>query len=444
MEPKLIHGDRGGHILAINGHRYHRHRATGEAIHWRCWRKTCRARVRTNIFNPEDPAIHIIFWEDHGHGPVDHMIERATFREKMRSSIDDQPTTPVRRVYDAAVSSVSRQGGGDRPPRIDAFSSFRTILNRARSKRMPEIPRGVEEVEIQGPWAETWQQEEYLLHKDNDWEIAIFATKENLRALSQCRKIYMDGTFKSCPGPYSQIFTILGQYRGWVIPLVTCMMGHRQVGHYRAVLKAIALHVRQISHRRWRPQKVVCDFEIALITALQSELPQVSIQGCYFHFTQSLWRRVQELGLVRAYRENLSLRKCIRKLMALGYLPRPLVRLNFNSLRRSQRTIRLIDRNPSLLDFFGYVQNTYIGGFFPVPLWNVFDREMDTRTNNHVESYHKTLNDTIGVRHPSLWTFIRCLKDRQTVVEQTIDGAERGELAPARRRKWRVLEERLR
>uniref|UniRef100_A0AAV2J3Z3 MULE transposase domain-containing protein n=1 Tax=Knipowitschia caucasica TaxID=637954 RepID=A0AAV2J3Z3_KNICA len=273
------------------------------------------------------------------------MIERATFREKMRSSIDDQPTTPVRRVYDAAVSSVSRQGGGDRPPRIEAFSSFRTILNRARSKRMPEIPRGVEEVEIQGPW---------------------------------------------------------------------------------------------------RPQKVVCDFEMALITALQSELPQVSIQGCYFHFTQSLWRRVQELGLVRAYRENLRLRKCIRKLMALGYLPRPLVRLNFNSLRRSQRTIRLIDRNPSLLDFFGYVQNTYIGGFFPVPLWNVFDREMDTRTNNHVESYHKTLNDTIGVRHPSLWTFIRCLKDRQTVVEQTIDGAERGELAPARRRKWRVLEERLR
>ena len=50
------------------------------------------------------------------------------------------------------------------------------------------------------------------------------------------------------------------------------------------------------------------------------------------------------------------------------------------------------------------------------------------------------MNDTVQVCHPSLWLFIRHLKDRQTLTEETIMLAERGDAPPRRRRKWRILE----
>ena len=52
-------------------------------------------------------------------------------------------------------------------------------------------------------------------------------------------------------------------------------------------------------------------------------------------------------------------------------------------------------------------------------------------------------NNTVSVRHPSLWTFIRCLKNQQSSLEASIDAVNRGDAAPKRKRKWRNLEARL-
>ena len=130
---------------------------------------------------------------------------------------------------------------------------------------------------------------------------------------------------------------------------------------------------------------VVCDFEQALVLALETELPRCRVRGCYFHFCQSLWRRVQNLGLANPYRRRRCLRNVIRKFMAIGYLPVALVRQNFNMLSRDRATRRLVNRYPQLGDFIGYIANTYIHGTFPMATWNLFDRANDCRTNNIVE-----------------------------------------------------------
>ena len=48
MDKRIVSGDRGGRILVVDGHRYHKHRENNNSISWRCWRKECRARVKTN------------------------------------------------------------------------------------------------------------------------------------------------------------------------------------------------------------------------------------------------------------------------------------------------------------------------------------------------------------------------------------------------------------
>ncbi|KAK7102752.1 hypothetical protein V1264_020933 [Littorina saxatilis] len=121
--------------------------------------------------------------------------------------------------------------------------------------------------------------------------------------------------------------------------------------------------------------------------------------------------------------------------------------MNFNLLVTDRRTRRLVNQYPALDEFFAYVRSTYISqqlAPFPPALWNAFERDMDQHTNNRVESFHHALSTAVQVKHPSLWTFITDIKDRQAVTEQMTLAAERRDAPPRRRIQWRNLENRLR
>ena len=131
--------------------------------------------------------------------------------------------------------------------------------------------------------------------------------------------------------------------------------------------------------------------------------------------------------------------------MALGFLPLRFVPGVFNILCNSGLVRQKIAQYPSLQAFLDYVRNTYISpnSTSPPHRWNLFHRNMDTRTNNVVESFHKQLNSAISVRHPSLWIFTRHLKDFHAESETKIQNANAGAPRPNRRRKWRRVESRL-
>ena len=123
--------------------------------------------------------------------------------------------------------------------------------------------------------------------------------------------------------------------------------------------------------------------------------------------------------------------------MALGFIPLALVRMNLNALIQSQRSRALQNQYAALQEFYDYFRKNYINGAFPPRMWNVYNREMEFRTNNFVESFHQRWNNAVGVRHPSLWNFIRVLK---AINETAIEGIRNGNLPPRTKRKWRNLE----
>ncbi|XP_041355006.1 uncharacterized protein LOC121372634 [Gigantopelta aegis] len=64
-------------------------------------------------------------------------------------------------------------------------------------------------------------------------------------------------------------------------------------------------------------------------------------------------------------------------------------------------------------------------------------------TNSYVEGFHYKWNSAVGRRHPSLWMFIRKLKDEQQLLEVSAAAARRGNPPNRRRKKWRTLEDRI-
>ena len=185
---------------------------------------------------------------------------------------------------------------------------------------------------------------------------------------------------------------------------------------------------------------IVSDFETAVITSVQNAFPGARVGGCYFHFVQSLWRHVQNNGLSTIYNNNNQVHIFLNHCFALGFVPPANVVNSFSTLVRDNTTQLLILQYPNLQVFIDYLWNTYMVGNFPIILWNVYHRGMSERTNNCVESYHSRWNESVGVRHPSLWILIRKLQDQQSLSRNTLTRANNGYPPVTRRRKWVRLE----
>ena len=71
------------------------------------------------------------------------------------------------------------------------------------------------------------------------------------------------------------------------------------------------LWVTVVGHA-WTPELIVTDYEVGLMNAIQTVYPGTKLGGCYFHFTQCLQRKINELGLKTPYETDPNLSKNVR------------------------------------------------------------------------------------------------------------------------------------
>lgn len=64
--------------------------------------------------------------------------------------------------------------------------------------------------------------------------------------------------------------------------------------------KALFLYIKTIEPT-WQPTTVMTDFERASINAIHTVFPTARVVGCWFHSSQSVWRKIQELGKILEY-----------------------------------------------------------------------------------------------------------------------------------------------
>lgn len=133
----------------------------------------------------------------------------------------------------------------------------------------------------------------------------IFATDAQLSVLSGAKNWYVDGTFKLCKAPFTQLLTVNAfvqrEDHAKQVPLVFALMSGKKKKDYRAVIREI------IKNIPGQPsvKKVTVDFERAIWSAFQKVLPEVRIMGCAFHWSQALWRKVS-VRKVLLFKTNLS------------------------------------------------------------------------------------------------------------------------------------------
>ena len=116
-----------------------------------------------------------------------------------------------------------------------------------------------------------------------------------------------------------------------------------------------------------QPSRIVLDFERAAVNALTSAFPELSIKSCYFHLWQAFLRKVNELGLKKAYKNNFELSIALRIIPALSFVSTDLVEQSFESvIEEMEYVVDGLDLEQSLSDkieeFASYFQRIYIKG----------------------------------------------------------------------------------
>ena len=78
--------------------------------------------------------------------------------------------------------------------------------------------------------------------------------------------------------------------------------------------------IRRVAGQDWFPTKVN-DYWRGTST-VDTDYPTVRRQGCYFHFTQAVFRHIAEFRLKIGYREIAAVKSIFRIVMSSAYLSR--------------------------------------------------------------------------------------------------------------------------
>ena len=122
-------------------------------------------------------------------------------------------------------------------------------------------------------------------------------------------------------------------------------------------------------------------------------------KACFFHYTQNIYRRAQKIGAVE-YGKRGSFHSLCKSLMVLPLIPVKRIMEAFKYIKSKYRT--RLERK-----MITYFEANYIKGKYKPIIWNV--SELETRTNNAVESFNSMFNRMVRISHPPINEFIRQL-----------------------------------
>ncbi|XP_028158672.1 uncharacterized protein LOC114351596 [Ostrinia furnacalis] len=382
----------GGTVLLRSGHQYSlKETYKNGTIAWECInrkKQKCCGKITLNGKNYIVGEKQHTCLPDFAKNELDNNLNKC----KIELSSAEFPT--VSSVYNASVAKF-KDAGLDLIKKIPPLKSIKNTLYRSRnvSVQMEKIAfKDLAEVKVPEKFLD-------FLLADYSYEgkrILVFASKKNRVIMSQGKDFMGDGTFKSCPIPFMQLYTLhcdIGSttQATHIIPVAYALLSDKSTETYEILFCLIKSQIPQ-----WEPITFKTDFEMAAINAIISVFPSVIRKGCYFHYTQAVWKKGTDLKLTKNKRTRRQVALCA----VLPHLPQNQI---FNGWWYI--AAQSPDDGKSKL-FRKYMLSQWLRDEF-IPIWCVFGERH--RTTNMLEAWHKKLNKTIKKKQPNIIELLNTL-----------------------------------
>lgn len=143
---------------------------------------------------------------------------------------------------------------------------------------------------------------------------------------------------------------------------------------------------------------IMTDYEKALRRAIRTVFPNIQLMGCWFHFSKAIYKKAKSLNL---YGNNTNFAMAVKMTMALPLLPANLISDGITAVTNS-----VTEYNINFTRFCTYLRTTWANE-------NISVFQQSHRTNNAIESFHRSFFRIVGTPHPNVWIFIDNLKEME-------------------------------
>ena len=404
----LITNRKGGSNLIYMGYLFTTRKIASNCITWRCTNRQCPATVETC-------GEEIVQLKLHNHDKMENKISSEVIK-----------------------SLIKQRGISTREKPIDIVNKYLVGANQEVAMHMPKIETMVDEItrdrrnknlSVCGAFVErperqrlTLKSEVFLFLDEVNvitGKIMVYTTYNNLMHLGNTNIWICDGTFYVCPKEFMQLYTIEGFVRDKFYPLVYILMEKNTQQAYEYIFEFLK---RKIVGQ---PLYIVLDFEVAAMNALSVCFISSRINGCFFHFSQILWRRIQADGFSLRYKTDSKFRTNFSLVVALAFVPDVHVKAMFAKL-----VDYFLNTNVDeyLINFLFYFERIYISNNTYRKIntkgecyysWVIYESIIHgiARTSNSLEGLHRTFNERVSRKNPSLDELLDLLKDVQNVTE---------------------------
>jgi len=445
---EVIKNNHGGDKLCLDGYSYTKKKVNKASIRWECSKRrtlNCKGCLTT------DTAVtRVTDTSPHCHENDQVAIDAMKAREAIKDAVACNRGKTVQIVKDklAEYPVEVRVAAGK-------TETIKRAVRRLKRGKTPDEPKKLSDIpEIPEEYTTTGGADNlpFLIYDNysegepNDRRMLIFATDTGLKFMSESDEWFMDGTFGVAPRQFNQLFVIRTMKDDVAVTCVYAFLPTKDQSSYEEMLTAVLNKCQELGLVP-DPLTISCDFEAAIHNSIRTMFGySVNIQGCFYHLTQSTWRRVQQEGLTVPYKEDETIRHAVGMLDGLAFLPKDKVKEGLQHVR---------DIAPeSVVDIVKYFDINYISGpfratrgenrnlvmkrthspRFPVDVWNVHNATVNdrSRTNNVCESWNNSHSHLVGHHNPGLWHSIICLQKDQTSALTEIERHRVGD--PSRKR----------
>jgi hypothetical protein len=120
-----------------------------------------------------------------------------------------------------------------------------------------------------------------------------------------------------------------------VFSLVFALIKRKIENSYEKIFEFLCININP------KPKVYISDFEIGQINGIKKVFNNIDVKGCHFHFTQIIWRLIQNNKLVCEYKENENFRRFVKKLVVLSFLPVEEVEINAIFIKKEYLSLDL-------------------------------------------------------------------------------------------------------
>lgn len=454
MEYEFVPSQRGKMKLVARGYVYRHSRTRGTNHYFRCERQNCAGTAILREAASYDATTgRLEEGLPHGHDPEEGRAAILKMKFAIRKEAS-KSAAPPRAIVQQHRQEIPIKAAANLP----SEDALRQMAQRARREGLPQEPTTRGEIVIPDSLSKTIEGDNFILADtfdpldgemgadDGDHRIIVMGTEDNLKRLSETNMWFIDGTFRTCPPQFQQLYTVNALVDGACFPLVFVLMPGKSQFLYRSLFTELK-QAAQAADLELNPEYIMSDFELAAINAARLEFPDAKIHACHFHLAQSVHRRVLSEGLRNAYRNDENVALSVKKLIALSFLEPLQIPAAFDVIREQCPD--------SVRPVYRYFEDTYVRGrqivprgkgrrprvlprhppMFPPELWSVHELVVAdlARTNNLQEAWHRRFNALVGRAHQGVFPTMREFQKEQHRTDQELRRLDHGEAIPRKR-----------